>query len=91
MKREFSIVLGIVGVLVCIGLIILVTKMISEKYSILRHIGKHPLDRYYQKKNPTDDNHSWHERKKFLRHKYSRGTSYDRAKLRLSNRHGRYY
>ena len=30
------------------------------------------------------------KKKKILRHKYGPGTDYDRAKLRMSNRHGRY-
>ena len=91
MKREFSIVLGVVGVLVCIGLIILAAKMISERYSLLRHVGRHHLNIHNQHKDQIDSDGPWYEKQKFLRHKYSRGTSYDRAKLRLSNRHGRYY
>jgi hypothetical protein len=50
----------------------------------LRDVGKHPFD------SDQIDENKRRKRIKILRHKYSRGTSYDRSKLRLSNRHGRH-
>jgi len=75
------IVVSLLG-LVAIGcLIALSCKLISERYVTLRDIGVfQPIfgnkDESVVKHNPIH--------KKFLRHKYSRGTAYDRAKLRTN-------
>ena len=75
------IILSALGVLACVALIILGYKFVYERYTSLRQVGKFPLvpEQELPYKPSSEDKPLY---KKFLRHKYSRGTAYDRAKLR---------
>jgi len=75
-------ILGIVGIVICVGLIILAGLLVSERYKLLRQVGKFP--KHQEEKTKDDEEHPKPTYKKFLRHKYSRGTAYDRAKLRTN-------
>jgi hypothetical protein len=70
------IIISVLGLLICGVLIVLGYKLVRERYTLLRHVGKFPSGLPYQ--NITNKPIA----KKFLRHKYSKGTAYDRAKLR---------
>ena len=80
MKNAVMIILIFLAILVCGGLGWLTWKIASERYKLLRHVGKGPLIWREQQKN----NSRQPLYKKFLRHKYSRGSAYDRAKLRTN-------
>lgn len=81
MQKSGIIVTSLVGLLLIGGLIALSYKLITERYVILRNIGKFPPI-LGMRDDPVDRHEPIH--KKFLRHKYSRGTAYDRAKLRVN-------
>ena len=72
------VMLSVLGALACLGLLILFYKIIRERYTLLREVGKFPL---VPDEHPTQYI-SKPLYKKFIRHKYSKGTAYDRAKLR---------
>ena len=74
-KRTTFILIG-VGVGVCVLLLVLTYWLITERYTLLRDIGTTVPPPY---ETPEEKRPLY---KKFLRHKYSRGTAYDRAKLR---------
>ena len=91
MQQTTMIIFSVLGGVTCVLLLLLGYKIIRERYTLLRHVGDFP-------QGLVDQDEHMHETvkrkplyKKFLRHKYSKGTAYDRAKLRVSNRHGRYY
>jgi hypothetical protein len=75
------VILGIVGIAIFIGLIILASLLVSERYKLLRQVGKFPK---YQERKTEEKDHSKPIYKKFLRHKYSKGTAYDRSKMRTN-------
>ncbi len=60
-------------------MIILAYKLVKERYTLLRNVGNFPLQF-----TSKETSHKKPLYKKFLRHKYSRGTAYDRAKLRTN-------
>ena len=78
MKNSVMIILIFLAILVCGGLGWLTWKIASERYKLLRYVGK-SLRRRIQPENNSRPLY-----KKFLRHKYSRGSAYDRAKLRTN-------
>lgn len=81
---NINIFLIIAGLLACIGLTVFAYKCIRERYTLLRYVGKLPPvfpKKDKDKKKSTIDKPLY---KKFLRHKYSKGSSYDRAKLRYN-------
>ena len=81
MNKGIMISISLVGLLVIAGLIALSYKIVSERYVLLRNIGKfQPI--LGPRKNPVFRHKPVH--RKFLRHKYSRGSAYDRAKLRTN-------
>ena len=65
------IILLIIGVLLCIGLVVLTAKLLCERYKFLSTVEDQPLDT-----NGTIVEN------KFLRHKDRKGSAYDRAMLR---------
>ncbi len=73
---------SVLGVIACVALLILGYKIIRERYTFLREVGKFPLvpEGEHPYKSPISDAPLY--KKKFLHHKYSKGSSYDRAKLR---------
>lgn len=75
------VVFSVLGVIACVALLILGYKIIRERYTLLREVGKFPPvpEDEHPHKPPMSDAPLY---KKFLRHKYSKGSSYDRAKLR---------
>ncbi len=60
-------------------MLIITYKLVKERYTLLRNVGDFPLQ-FTSEETPR----KMPLYKKFLRHKYSRGTAYDRAKLRTN-------
>jgi hypothetical protein len=79
MKKAIAISLILLGLLTCVGLSILIKKMITERYKTLRTIGMtrtYDTDGHLYKKYPR-----MHNKRES---KYGKGTNYDRAKLRYN-------
>ncbi len=81
MNNKTMVLCIIVGLLLCISLFVLGYKLIHERYTTLREIVNLPPNSTLQKQRNL--RHS-PVHKKFLRHKYSRGSAYDRIKLRTN-------
>jgi hypothetical protein len=76
MNNKTMVLCIIVGLLLCISLFVLGYKLIHERYTTLREIGSTLQNQRILRHSPVH--------KKFLRHKYSRGSAYDRIKLRTN-------
>lgn len=81
MNKSVMIVVSVLGLIAIVSLIALSCKLISERYVTLRNIGV--FQPIFGNKDKSVVRHK-PIHKKFLRHKYSRGTAYDRAKLRTN-------
>ena len=75
-NSKHLILISILTVCFCVGIFLLVLFQRRAKYS---HVD-----------SEEDIRRHGRNRRRFARNKYGRGSAYDRSKLRVSNRHGRY-
>ena len=79
MNKSVILAMSLLGLVAIVGLVVLFCKLVSERYVILRNLTNLPP--IFKQRDNSNLRHK-PLYKKFLRHKYSRGTAYDRAKLR---------